>query len=219
MAFRLVRKGGKKSPEKIEAVDGVLEDPPRAGEDSKPSVHLPVIGASGKPDYAEYVGGLPPLACRTCSIGPSGCSEYEEASACYFEKDFSKFGNGSRDLDEIESAMYMVVSHEIRRLNMALLIEKTVSGGAISAEATQLSNSVMQKLALLRNMKFQAQSITVRSEGKQTGGILAALFGGSKTVVTPGVDLNPGGEQVPAVDGGENTKVEIELRREVYEDR
>lgn len=163
-----------------------------------PPVHLPVINSQ------PYQPKPPSYECSTCVIGPE-CPEYKEGYVCAFDKQFSSFG--TREAGEVTDAVYEIVGLNMTRLRMAALQERTISGGAIDSNVTNLTNTVVAQLQMLSNLRRSEQSITVTASGGQARGVLSELFG-----MKSSVELNPPREQVVR---GEPDVVVIEAKRSI----
>lgn len=134
-----------------------------------------------------YSDKYPKFACDTC-YAAAKCPEYKAGYACAYNKMFNRFD--TRNMTDIIEAMQGMVSHNIARMQRAMIIETMT--GVIDGNVT---NFINQNMALLSNLQKMYESSSaevlrqtrvVRSDGSeehtteitnpQSGGILEKLF-------------------------------------------
>ena len=135
-----------------------------------------------------YSKKYPKFACDTCYAAQK-CPEYKAGYVCAFHKMFNRFD--TRDMGDIIQAMQGMVSHNLARMQRAMVME-TING-TVDPNVTSFINQNMALLNNLRQMyecgsaEVLKQTRIVRADGTreettqitnpQGGGILEKLFG------------------------------------------
>lgn len=134
-----------------------------------------------------YSDKYPKFACDTC-YAAAKCPEYKAGYACAYNKMFNRFD--TRNMTDIIEAMQGMVSHNLARMQRAMIIETMT--GVIDGNVTSFINQNMALLSNLQKMyesssaEVLRQTRVVRSDGSeehtteitnpQSGGILEKLF-------------------------------------------
>lgn len=136
-----------------------------------------------------YSKKYPKFACDTC-YAASNCPEYKSGYVCAYDKMFNRFD--TRDMGDIIQGMQGIVSHNMARMQRAMVMETL--NGTIDDTVTSLMSQNMGYLQLLQKMyengssEVLRQTRIMRADGSteettqitnpQSGGILEKLFGG-----------------------------------------
>jgi hypothetical protein len=111
------------------------------------------------------------LSCDKCFLSDN-CPLVEPGSLCGIDW-------GVEDLTDPKKALDYVIDIQAKRVNMGAVMEK-VEGGTpdqiLSGEMDRLARLVQQR----QGLDMSRVSLTVEAQGKQSGGILASLFGGGQ---------------------------------------
>lgn len=134
-----------------------------------------------------YSDKYPKFACDTC-YAAAKCPEYKAGYACAYNKMFNRFD--TRNMTDIIEAMQGMVSHNLARMQRAMIIETMT--GITDGNVTSFINQNMALLSNLQKMyesssaEVLRQTRVVRSDGSeehtteitnpQSGGILEKLF-------------------------------------------
>lgn len=135
-----------------------------------------------------YSQKFPKFACDTC-YAASRCPEYKSGYVCAYSKMFNRFD--TRDMGDIIQAVQGIVSHNMTRMQRAMLME--VINGTIDPVTTQLMDTNIRYMQMLKQMydngspEVLRQTKVVRADGTeetttsitnpQSGGIMEKLFG------------------------------------------
>lgn len=170
-----------------------------------------------------YSKKFPKFACDTCYAAQK-CPEYKAGYVCAFHKMFSRFD--TRDMGDIIQAMQGMVSHNLARMQRAMIME-TING-TVDPNVTAFIN---QNMSLLNNLKQMyefgspevlRQTRIVRADGTreetttvtnpQGGGILEKLFG---NLGTPSSDKD---EDIVTVEDNSGDKPKNDRYKNIEED-
>lgn len=144
--------------------------------DVTPQLSLELTAKTGGRPLERAIKGMMPEGsvfqqCSTCAIGTL-CVKYQEGAVCAFAEAFRDMP--TRNLDDVSTAMAMLIEENSARFRMARVIEQTMGGGMPSKDVTELSQILANQLSALGKVMKSTKTAKVKGDSET---ILAKIFG------------------------------------------